>query len=280
MKQTEPSTAERNFVLEALESSLRLDGRSPLDHRTYEIRLGPEHGLVDVRLGGTRVMAKVTCQVVRPYPDRPAEGQLHFSAELSPLVQAGMEPGRLTDEEVLITRALERALRKARALDTEALCIVAEEQVWSVRVDLHFLSNDGGMAEAASVAAAAALADARRPDFSVDSHGKVILHAEDEKPPVPLSVHHIPISMAFAFFQKGALVLVDPTATEIKMSVGTLSVTANADRELCALSKAGGLPIPADQLQHCIHIATMKAQSTTELIQQALQGPRVPSLAI
>lgn len=37
---------------------------------------------------------------------------------------------RQTDEEVLVSRLIEKAMRRSRALDTEGLCIVAGEKVW------------------------------------------------------------------------------------------------------------------------------------------------------
>jgi exosome complex component RRP45 len=36
---------------------------------------------------------------------------------------------RQTDEEVLVSRLIEKAMRRSRALDTEGLCIVAGEKV-------------------------------------------------------------------------------------------------------------------------------------------------------
>lgn len=40
---------------------------------------------------------------------------------------------------------MERGLRESRAIDTEALCIVAGEKVWSIRLDLHILDDDGNL---------------------------------------------------------------------------------------------------------------------------------------
>jgi exosome complex component RRP45 len=72
-------------------------------------------------------MAKASCSVVRPYPDRPNEGQMVFNCEFSPMTFAGLETGRPTEDELLIARAVERAIRKSRAVDTESLCILAGE---------------------------------------------------------------------------------------------------------------------------------------------------------
>jgi exosome complex component RRP45 len=39
--------------------------------------------------------------------------------------------------------------------------------VWSIRVDIHFLDNDGNIIDAACIAAISALAHFRRPDVTV-----------------------------------------------------------------------------------------------------------------
>lgn len=72
-----------------------------------------------------------------------------------------------SEEEVLISRIIEKALRRSRAIDTEGLCIVAGEKVWQIRVDLLFLDHDGNLVDCASIAAITALLHFRRPDVTV-----------------------------------------------------------------------------------------------------------------
>ena len=45
-------------------------------------------------LAGRRVLACVLCEVVRPQPNRPSEGQLFFNVELSPMASPAFEVGR------------------------------------------------------------------------------------------------------------------------------------------------------------------------------------------
>lgn len=53
-KELEPSTNEKQFILEALKQDLRLDGRDFDSFRSLELEFGREYGLADVRLGKTR----------------------------------------------------------------------------------------------------------------------------------------------------------------------------------------------------------------------------------
>jgi exosome complex component RRP45 len=53
-KELEPSTNERQFVLDALKQGLRVDGRDFESFRELELSFGEDYGLADVQLGKTR----------------------------------------------------------------------------------------------------------------------------------------------------------------------------------------------------------------------------------
>lgn len=75
----------------------------------------------------------------------------------------------------MISRIIEKALRRSRAIDTEGLCIVAGEKVWQIRVDLLFLDHDGNLIDCASIAAVTALLHFRRPDVTVSGEEVTIV---------------------------------------------------------------------------------------------------------
>lgn len=54
MKETEPSTNEREFLLAALKEGARIDGRSFYDFRSLRLSFGADYGNVEVQLGNTR----------------------------------------------------------------------------------------------------------------------------------------------------------------------------------------------------------------------------------
>ncbi|KAI1315646.1 hypothetical protein EDD11_000539 [Mortierella claussenii] len=269
MKELEPSTNEREFLLSALREGARIDGRKFYDFRTLRLSFGDDYGAVEVQLGNTRVLAKVSCEVIRPFQDKPTEGFLMFNTELSPMASASFEVGRQTDEEVLVSRLIEKAMRRSRALDTEGLCIVAGEKVWSVRVDIHFLDHDGNLVDAACIAAITALQHFRRPDVTVVGE-EVTIHTLEQRNPVPLSIHHIPICVTFAFFDNGSHMIVDPTYLEEQVKEGDMTITLNVHKEVCALSKAGGISMDVDQILQCSKIAVVKVAEITAQIEAAL----------
>jgi exosome complex component RRP45 len=92
----------------------------------------------------------------------------------------------------------------------------------------------------------------------------------DEKSPIPLSIHHIPIAVTFAFFHSGSIHVVDPTSLEESVQESSLTIITNIHREICCLSKAGGVPIDHDKFMECVHIANQKTVQITEAIKAAI----------
>ena len=129
------SLNERQFILQALEKdNVRIDGRRPHDLRPIRLHFGRSHGTshAEVQLGRTRIRTVVTSEIVRPYPDRPVEGFLSFNLDPTRLQESS--GGRQDSEAraVALTTIVENGIREARAIDTEALCIVAGDKAWSI----------------------------------------------------------------------------------------------------------------------------------------------------
>ncbi|KAJ1645161.1 3'-5'-exoribonuclease [Coemansia erecta] len=270
-----PSNIEAAFVLDALQKNIRVDGRGIYDYRALRISCGPAPGMVEVQLGQTRVLARVSCEVTRPAPERPTEGIVLFSCELGSMAAPGLESGggggpRASAQEVAVSRMIERIIRQSRAIDTEALCIMAGIKVWTMRIDLHFLDHSGNLVDAAAVATIAALRHFRRPDVTVDGE-TAIIHDPRDRNPVPLSIHHTPVCVSFAFLgAAGDLVVLDPSLLEEQTQAAAFTITLNAHREICALNKAGGVPLDASQIGRCMQVAVAKSDELIDAINAAL----------
>jgi exosome complex component RRP45 len=89
-----PSSNEQTFLLSALRENIRLDNRAFDSWRPISLTFGDEYGTADVRLGKTRVLVKISCDVTAPYPDRKFDGIFTISTELSPLGSPAFEVGR------------------------------------------------------------------------------------------------------------------------------------------------------------------------------------------
>jgi exosome complex component RRP45 len=177
---------------------------------------------------------------------------------------------RPTEASIEIGRVIERGLRESRAIDTEALCVVAGIKVWSVRCDIHIIDHGGNILDCASIATIAALLHFRRPTTSVIDNKVTIIPIED-KEPLPLSIHHIPVAISFALFEEGQIIIVDPSLKEELVMEGRITFTLNSHREICAVQKSGGIPLSLDQIIQCSRIAAVKAEEITQLIQSSLK---------
>ncbi|KAI9804420.1 MAG: hypothetical protein M1825_001319 [Sarcosagium campestre] len=268
-KEAEPSANERSFVLEALEGNIRIDGRAFDTFRPVHLSFGDEAGHADVQLGKTRVLARVSAEVTKPFSDRPFDGIFVISTELSPMASPAFEVGRQVEQEVTLSRILEKAIRRSSALDTESLCIIAGQQCWTIRVDVHVMDHDGGLTDASCVAVLAALQHFRRPDVAIEGE-RVTVYPPTERVPVPLSILHQPLCVSFSFFHAAETVLVDATLQEELLREGELIITMNKHGELCQMAKMGGVPVDATKILHCSNLALVKVRHLSTLISKRL----------
>lgn len=282
-REIELSSNESNFIIEGFKLGVRLDGRKLDEIRQPVIRVLPdEYGYVEIEWGNSKLTVRVSAEVVKPFEDRPFEGIFTINTEISPMASPQFEQGRVSDDEILISRLIEKAIRRSNALDLEALCMVAGAKVWYIRADVNVLEFDGGIIDAASFGVMVALQHFRKPDVSI--HGSdVIVHSLQEREPVPLSVLHVPICVTFLFFNpsdleeniKGELneeiSIIDATEKEESLRDGSLVITINKNREIVQLSKNGGLPIDVFVLMDLSKKAYTIAESLSEKIKIFLQ---------
>ncbi|KAJ7746641.1 ribosomal protein S5 domain 2-type protein [Mycena metata] len=271
MRPPSPSIPEKEFLFTALKQSLRLDGREPLESRPPVLSFGPELGWVECALGKTRVVAHVNAKMVKPPPERPFEGIITIHSEISPMASSEYEVGRPSEEEITITRMLDKVLKRSDAVDKESLCILAGQRVWHLRLTLHCLADAGNMLDCACLAGIVALKHFRRPDVEVIGD-EVTIHPPSERAPVPLSMHHTPFCLTFAFFPDSETSpVLDPSQLEQRLSAGLMSVALNAQRELCVVQKLGGVPLSMDEVLRIVNVAVLKAKELDQLVDTRLK---------
>eukprot|EP00794_Sanderia_malayensis_P006963 gene6964-7748_t len=267
------SNCEKDFALNAIDHGIRLDGRKHYDFRKLRISFGESFGHCEVCLGNTRCLAQVTCEVVKPKQNRATEGQLFLNLELSPMASPAFESGRPSDYSTEMNRFIERCLRESRPIDLESLCILAGEKVWCLRVDIQVLDDAGNILDCACIAAITALAHFRRPDVSV--HGKdVTIHPPEDKEPIPLNVHHIPVCVTFGFIEQRDTPIIDPTELEEIVIDGHMTMAMNSHSEICC-AKMAGVPLHSDQIMTCCNVAIAKVEEITELIRKCLEKDNI-----
>ena len=220
---------------------LRDDGRDRADVRKIRCQLGRwDNGAeCTVQWGvGTRVTSLCSSSLVPPSPDRPSDGIVNFTVDLSPMACTGFLQAppvvtaptgggnrgpnysdtnqRLLSNRIL--RCLERIILVGGALDTEALVILPGKWVWRLNVSLTVLDHGGNLLDACVFAAIAALRHYRKPHVDLSSSqgqndGQVSVQTSSSntaapelptlvpsivKEATPLPLHHTPLSISFA----------------------------------------------------------------------------------
>lgn len=179
------------------------------------------------------------------------------------------ETNRPSETELLLSRLLEKTLRRSQALDTESLCLIAGSKVWSIRADIHVLSHDGNLVDVSCIGVVSALQHFRKPDTSTEGE-EVTIYTLAEREPVPLSLLHHPLCVTFSFYA-GETVLVDATSLEEQLREGCVTVGMNRHGEVCQIAKLGGEPVDAVTLLHCVNVALVKVKEISAFVARRLR---------
>ncbi|EMR11794.1 hypothetical protein PNEG_00220 [Pneumocystis murina B123] len=268
-KDIDMSLNERQFILEALNNNLRLDGRDFDIWRDLSLIFGNNYGQVEISLGKTRIFVCISAEITEPYPDKPYEGIFTIDIELTPIIYSPFESGR-SSEETQIISIIDKAIKKSRMLDKESLCIIYGHYCWSIRADVHYLNHDGNLVDATCIAVVAALLHFRKPVVTVKGE-EIIIHPIEERVPVPLILTHIPICVTFSFFNKGKILLMDTTLQEERLREEYMIITLNKNKEICQISKPGGITIETSHIFKCLDLALKKTLEITDYLNKKLE---------
>lgn len=193
------SINEQEFILAALSSESRMDGRKLMESRNIKVIFGSNVGEIEVLVGDTHVITKTTAEITPPKIEKPNEGFLKFAVDLSQLNEE--QQPRTTNLKKLsneIQKLLEKIIKGSKAIDMESLCVITAKKVWSVNVETSVVANGGNLIDVIYLAVITSLLHFRKPFVSVEQQSNIKVHTD--RNPQPLSIHHIPIPFTFAFF--------------------------------------------------------------------------------
>jgi exosome complex component RRP42 len=253
----------KKHIIECLEKGVRYDGRKKEDFRAIEIKTGlieTAEGSAHVKCGKTEVIAGIKMTVEKPFPDTPNEGILMVGAELLPMSNPKYEGGPPGANAIEIARVIDRGIRESKTLDNKRLCIKAGEQVWTINVDICPLNDDGNLIDVGSIAAIAAVLNARFPA----RENEKIDYKKKTTEAIPVS--KIPI--AITVIKIGNNFIVDPTELEEAALDARLTVITIDNGELCALQKGGEGPLTIEEIDKMLELALRKSEEIRKLIKQ------------
>lgn len=246
--------ANRSHILQSLGKGIRYDGRKLDEYRDITVEYGiskTAEGSAKVTIGKTVVLAGVKMSIDKPYPDTPDQGGLMVNAELLPLSNPNFEPGPPTAQSIELARVVDRGIREAKAIDVKKLCIEPGEKVWTVIIDVISMNDDGNLFDAASLAALAAIRDARFPAY--DGVGIDYKTKTEEK--IPLAIEPLAVTV----LKIGEHFVIDPLSDEEEVIDARLTVTSTEDGNLCALQKGGEATFSDEEITKIVDMALEKA---------------------
>ncbi len=257
----------KGFIKGLCSKGERLDGRKLDEYRNITVELGVSsrsaEGSARVRIGDTEVVAGVKLSADKPYPDRPDEGTIIVNVELLPLASPDFESGPPSIDAIGLSRVVDRGIRESKALNFNKLVIEKGEKVWMVFIDIYPLNNAGNIADAASLAAMAALQDAVFPKY--DKKTELVTY---EKTTKKLPIERVPISTTI--LKIGDKLLVDPTVEEEYVADASLMVSTLEKNQVCAMQKHGREPLSINEVDAIVTLSLNKR----DILKNALENAR------
>ncbi len=240
----------KSYVKLLLNNGERADKRGFFDYRTIESNKGAiqtSDGSAWVKIGDTQVIASVKFDVVTPFSDRPEEGVLSTSAELLPMASPTFEPGPPSEEAIELARVVDRAIRSAEIIDMKGL-FIEPEKVYGIYIDLYVLDYDGNYMDAASLAAMAALRNAKVPAYR---DGTLVRDGTEK----PLELKGD--ALEFTFVKIGGHILLDPSLDEEHSADARLTIGICGDK-ICSMQKNGRGALKRYEVEKMVDVSLQK----------------------
>jgi len=230
------------------EQGKRADGREFNQYRPISIEPGiisKAEGSARVRIGNTQVIAGIKMDLGDPYPDTPNSGVITTAAELIPLASPDFESGPPDQQTIELARVVDRGIRESEVIDLAKLCIIPGEKIWIIFIDIHIIDYDGNLFDAASLAALAALFNAKVPisqprlksgfDRLIEKFPEAEKYVKEHPEDFPLPMRDPPISCTYVKFNNA--IVVDPSIDEQEIAEARITVATDIDGDIRAMQK-------------------------------------------
>ncbi|MDO5850865.1 MAG: exosome complex protein Rrp42 [Methanobacteriaceae archaeon] len=254
----------RNKIYDIIKENKRIDNRKFTEFRDVTIKtnyLGKTNGSSIVTIGNTKVIAGIKLQIASPFSNSPDEGILITNTELRPSTDI-FGHGSQNKFAIEISRVIDRTIREAPLIDLNKLCVIENEKVWKINIDLHILNQDGNLIDAACLAAVTALVTSKMPSITVINN-EIIM---DNDNLINLPIDSLCLSCTVAKIN-GSLIL-DPISDEEKIMDTCLSVSLRPDGSLCSLQKSGNHAFKFEEIVMAISMAYEKSKEIFPIIRE------------
>ncbi len=109
-----------------------------------------------------------------------------------------------------------------------------------------------------------------------DHHKDMLVHQQQQHLNTMLFQLHIQDTYTK---QDGELIAIDPTAQEEAAAIGSLTILATPQGEVCGAYKVQGIPLGVANVLRCVRVATAGAEEVVEVVRTALKQHEVARVA-
>ncbi len=241
----------KDFLQELLEKGKRFDERGKNDWRTVEVQKGAiksAEGSALAEIGGTKVVAAVKFGIMTPFSDRPQEGVFMTGAEFVPFASPGFEAGPPNENAIEFARVVDRGIRSAEVIDVKKF-FIEEGKVLGLFLDLWVLDYCGNLMDTGSLAACAALMDAKIPKIEDGAivRGEYVGGLDMKYKPLTTS-----------FIKVGNHFLMDPSRDEEYAKDMTLNI-GSVEGKISSIQKSGDAGLSRDNVLELVDVAFEKS---------------------
>ncbi|MCL5680174.1 MAG: exosome complex protein Rrp42 [Candidatus Marsarchaeota archaeon] len=250
-----------DYIREIIAKGEREDGRKAMDYRNIAVKtdvIDHAEGSAQVDMGNTRVLAGAKIVVDDVHSDTPDQGNIVISAELLPLAAAEYETGPPSPEAIELARVVDRGIRAGNCVKLEDL-FLEEGKAWTIYVDVYVLNYDGNLFDASTLAAMAAIANARLPTYK---DGSADYNDRSKK----LEINSIVASSTFA--KIGNSIVIDPSGAEEAATDARLTVATDG-KVVRAMQKGLSGSFTLNEVEELVNIALEKHKEFIKHIESA-----------
>ncbi|KYN97402.1 putative exosome complex component RRP45 [Plasmodium gaboni] len=259
-----------NHFWKNIKKNIRLDGRTFEDSRNVCINFLKDYGHVEITIGYTKVICKITSEIVKPHDRKLKEGMLKINLDIDNSIDENENNDNMSDECLEIKNIIDRVLKTSNIINFESLCIIPGKKVWCIYINIMVIENDGNLTDACYLSAYCGLVHFKNHQVKVIKNGNIIIDKEDINYS-PLSILNSPIVTTFAFYEEEDVCLIDPCLYEEEFMSSKISIALNKNGNLISLLKPGGIPLACSHIMESIEIAKKRILTILKILEDTLE---------
>lgn len=172
------------------------------------------------------------------------------------LPSSNQPPG---EDSVEFARVVDRGIRHSNIVDYAKLCLIPEQNVFIIFIDLYVISFDGNLFDAGILAAVSALLTAKLPRTEIVDNDVVVLGEQYSKSDwLPLPITNKAVSVTIA--KIGNKLLVDPNENEERVMDSRITITVDESEQICSIQKGREGSFTAEEILEAVDTTIEKSK--------------------